>query len=112
VPHQAIFSTEMVLEFYRLIKMSRTDNHEMGTIEWSMEDTIHDAYRKCVLEDESQCCRRVLHSVRSELASGKDVVRVTSTKTHTYWIQSVTTRAAALPALNINECGCVIAGSV
>jgi len=112
VPHQAIFSTEMVLEFYRVIKMSRADNREVGLVEWSMEYTIHDAYRKCVVEDEVQCCRRVLHSVRSELASGKDVVRVTSTQTHTYWIQTVTTRAAPLPALDINDCGCVIAGAV
>lgn len=94
----------MVLEYYRLIKMTRGD--DMGVIEWSLEDTLHDAYRKCIPDNEAQCCRRMLYSVKSEFASGKEVVRVTSTQKHTYWIQAISTHSAPLPMLEVNDCGC------
>ena len=105
-----IYLSIMVLEYYRLIKMTRGD--EVGEMEWSHEDTVHDAYKKCIPDNEAECCRRMLYSVRSEFANGKDLVRVTSTQNHTYWIQVVSTRTAPLPVLDVNECGCLIASPV
>ena len=99
-----LYLSIMVLEYYRLIKMTRGD--DMGVIEWSLEDTVHDAYRKCIPDNEAQCCRRMLYSVKSEFASGKEVVRVTSTQKHTYWIQVISTHSAPLPVLEVNDCGC------
>lgn len=84
------------MENYRVIQQNAQD----GIVMYTEYDTIRDAYRACILADESMSCRRLLNSVQSKFLNGDLVIDVTSDRGTIYWIQRIVNSNTPLPLMN------------
>lgn len=83
IPSYLIFIT---MVFYRVVR--HIEDGKGGTAKWSTPyESLHEAYSQCVLEDESQTCRRLLYGVQLEIKKGETFIRVTCDKGNVWWIQ-------------------------
>ena len=96
--------------YYRMIKRAYTPLN--GSVEWSIHDTLLDAYKKCIPNNEIQhkwhCCRRLYMSVIEQLES-KQIILVTysnpileegeipSEPSTMYWIERINSLTEPMP---------------
>ena len=64
-------------------------NDGSKTLKWQHYQTLKDAYVKCIPQDESETCRRLLNGVQDEIAKGEKFIRVTCDRGSIWWIQLV-----------------------
>jgi len=90
--------------YYRTIK--RTYSPLNGSVEWSIHDRLLDAYKKCIPDDETNCCRRLYWSVMDHL-DYKQITLVTNTNfeegeittepSTMYWIERIHSLTDPMP---------------
>jgi hypothetical protein len=74
--------------YYRVLQHVAL-NDGSKTLKWQHYEALQDAYRNCILSDESETCRRLLNGVQSEIEKGETFIRVTCDRGNIWWIQLV-----------------------
>ena len=90
--------------YYRMIKKTYTPLN--GSVEWSIYDTVADAYHKCIPDNEKNSCRRLYTSVREQLESNQIILvtytivedgEVINEPSTMYWIERINSITEPMP---------------
>ena len=92
--------------YYRTIK--RTYSPLNGSVEWSIHNTLIGAYKKCIPDDEANCCRRLYMSVMEQLESNQIILvnycsqileegEITTEPSTMYWIERIHSLTDPMP---------------
>jgi hypothetical protein len=74
--------------YYRVVR--HIDDGKGGVADWSIAyESLSEAYKQCILSDETETCRRLLNGVQSEIQKGQRFIRVTCDRGSIWWIQLI-----------------------